>query len=87
MSDEARKLLVKIYSYRVTGVIFTVVGLVYFAAIYTQVANGSFLRLLERPVLMLWLIAPFIPSSLLFWMQGRVEKKLRTLLEQSDKTS
>lgn len=87
MSAEAQKLLVKMHTYRVAGVLFTIIGLFIFSYNYTEMADGSFFELFQKPVVMLWLIAPFIPASLIFFLYGRLEKKLSRLLEQTDKSA
>lgn len=87
MSTESQKLLIKMHTYRIMGMAFAVLGVVIFSAAYTNVADGDFFKLIKEPSLMIWLISPFLPSSLMFWLYGRVEKKLSRLLEQSDKSA
>lgn len=87
MPEDGQKLLVKMYTYRVMGVVFAFVGLCFFAVIYTHKAEGNFVKLFEDPLVILWMAAPFLPSSLMFFLVGRTEKKLRALLEQKDKSA
>lgn len=87
MSADAQKLIVKMHTYRVSGIAFVILGVFVFAAAYTKLADGSILRVFEHPSLIIWLISPFLPSSLMFWMYGRTEKKLSRLLEQSEKSA
>jgi hypothetical protein len=87
MSTDGQKLLIKMHTYRITGVVFAILGVFIFAAAYTNLADGSFLKLFQEPSLIIWLISPFLPSSLLFWMYGRAEKKLARLLEQTEKSA
>ncbi len=87
MSTAAQKILIRMHSYRIAGTVFAILGVFVFATVYTNVADGDFMRLLEKPSLMIWLISPFLPSSLMFWFHAIAEKKLRRLLEQSEKSA
>lgn len=75
------------HTYRISGFVFAILGVLIFATAYTNLADGSFLKLFQEPSIMIWLISPFLPSSLLFWMYGRAEKKLSRLLEQTEKSA
>ncbi len=87
MSAEGQYLIIKMHTYRVTGYVFAILGVFVFVAAYTNIADGSFLKLFEQPSLVIWLISPFLPSSLMFWLYGRAEKKLARLLEQNDQSA
>ncbi len=87
MSAAAQKILIRMHSYRIAGTVFAILGVFVFATVYTNLADGDFMKLLEKPSLMIWLISPFLPSSLMFWFHAIAEKKLRRLLEQSEKSA
>lgn len=87
MASDSQALLIKVHAYRTAGILFLVLGVLMFAVVYTNLADGDFMRLFEKPSLIIWLISPFLPASLMFWLCGRQEKKLSQLLEQSDKSA
>lgn len=87
MSEEGKKLLIKMHSYRITGIIFMVIGVFVFAQAYTSMADGDFTKILKAPFMIIWIVSPFLPCSIMFWLYGRAEKKLTRLLEQTDKSA
>ena len=87
MSADQRKLVIKIHLYRMTAILFAIVGLLVFIMLYSRLAGGDFMQVLRNPLLALWLLLPFLPSSFLFLLTGKCEKKLMAMLEQSDKSS
>jgi hypothetical protein len=61
----------------VTAIGLALAGMVIFSVLYFNMAGGSILEVLQKPMLVVILIFPFIPAAVLSWMAGRIEDKLQ----------
>ncbi|MCB9988773.1 MAG: hypothetical protein H6868_05475 [Rhodospirillales bacterium] len=78
---EARALLMKARLYRYIAVVFALVGLAIFLAIYLSHVEGRLLEALSNPLILASFLIPFLPALLLSWLSGRTEKKFYAFLE------
>lgn len=75
--EERQALRIKAALYKVTAIGLALAGMVIFSVLYFNMAGGSILEVLQKPMLVVILIFPFIPAAVLSWMAGRIEDKLQ----------
>lgn len=85
--NKLQGLIVKARLYRLTSLIFAVMGLVVFAIMYFQNTQGDFIGAMRDPFFIVIIVFPFLPAAILSWMAGSAEKKLDVLLESRKKSS
>jgi uncharacterized membrane protein len=79
--DKMRSMLVKARMYRLTAIIFALMGLIVFAVLYFQNMQGDLLNALRSPYFIVVVAFPFLPAAVLSWMAANAEKKLSALIE------
>jgi hypothetical protein len=79
----ARELLLKSKTYRFFGNIFAVVGLIVFLGIYATAYSGDVQVALRDPLIVIFLIFPFIPAVVFSLRAKKAETALQKLLSGS----
>jgi hypothetical protein len=77
---QARELLIKTKVYRALATIFAVVGLVIFLVLYSQYFEGDIVASLKDPIILVFIVFPFLPSIILSLKGKKAERALQKLL-------
>jgi FtsH-binding integral membrane protein len=78
--QEARELLIKAKVYRILAAIFALGGIVVFLALYSQFYADDPMHALQDPMIIIFVVFPFIPSIILSLKAKRFERALSKLL-------
>ena len=76
----ARELLLKSKTYRFFGSIFAVAGLVVFFSIYAVAYGGDVSMALRDPLIVVFVVFPFVPAIIFSLRAKKAESALQKLL-------
>jgi hypothetical protein len=76
----ARELLLQSKTYRMFATIFAVAGLVVFFTLYVIFYDGKVMVALRDPLIILYLLCPFIPAIVFSRRAKKAETELQKLL-------
>jgi len=82
MSLKAKEFLLYSKIYRFFAFLTAIIGFIISGVIYDKISDGSFLILLERPIVITYLFAPFIPAAFLAFL---AHSKLKKFYKQAQK--
>ena len=75
-------LIVKIKFYRIAGTIFLVLAVAVFLTGYFTKVDGQWLEAMRHPLLIVGLLAPFLPAAFLTRLSDKARKELARVVEQ-----
>ena len=85
MKEQIRVLLITSKVLQMCADIFAVMGIFLFAYIYFTHFRDNPLMAIRDPYFVVTILIPFIPAAFMAWLASRKRKKIRQLLEQSQK--
>jgi len=85
MRDQIRTLLIKAKVFQFCADIFAVFGIFLFAFIYFNHFQDNPMAAIRDPFFVVTILIPFIPAAVLAFLASGKRRKIRMLLEQSQK--
>lgn len=85
MRDQIRELLITSKILQICADIFAVFGIGLFAFIYFKHFRTDPMAAIHNPLFVVILLIPFVPSAVMAYLAAKKRKKIRLLLEQSQK--
>ncbi len=85
MKDQIRVLLITSKVLQMCADIFAVFGICLFAFIYFKHFASNPMMAIKDPFFVITILFPFIPAAVMAFLAAQKRKKIRTLLEQSQK--
>lgn len=77
--------MIKAKLYRFVSMLFAVLGVVIFGVMYIKNIEGRFMEAIKDPMIILILVAPFLPAAFMAFLAGGAEKKFKKM-KQSQET-
>lgn len=77
-----RKNLVKNHLYSLSAILFGLFGLFMFVYLYYKFVNGNSYVFIQNPIIILVLLAPFIPSAVLLLLSKKARKAASSEIKQ-----
>lgn len=87
LKENLRELLIYSKILQFCADIFAVFGLFLFAYIYFTQWHDNPLAAVRDPYFVVTMLVPFIPAAMLAYLASKKRRKIRTLLEESEKKS
>jgi hypothetical protein len=85
MRDQIRVLLITSKVLQMCADLFAVFGIALFAYIYFQHFRSDPMAAIHNPAFVVILLVPFVPAAVMAYLAAQKRKKIRLLLEQSQK--
>lgn len=83
--NQLKKDLVKYHLYRVMGFVFSFLGLFIFILLYIKFVDGDIEVFMRKPMIMVILLVPFLPTFLFLYMAQSSREKANKFLEEFSK--
>lgn len=80
--EKIKKNLVKNYLYSLSAYMLAIFGFFTFIYLYNKFVDGDSYVFIQNPVLVLILLAPFIPSAVLFLLSKKARKAASSEIKQ-----
>lgn len=79
---KAREYLLRAKLYKFSACVFLGMGIVIFGYIYSERANGQFMKAMADPAFVFYFTFPFMPAVVLSYMAKKAEKKVHDFLKE-----